>query len=250
MSTEINSLDELSEACERDPMVLWAAQDLNKGHRVWTYGGAVVVAAADLSQRDRLVVRGPFDGVVVLVTEVLEELGPTYRPMGDAHLIHELVERVAGLQWVDDFGWMAIDATAQYGSTVGPERKSSTVWLVDAHRNEVSQLIELAFPTSYAKPGVAGVECWAGTWSHDGNLVAIGADAWSCPMMDFISGLATHPEYRSQGFGTETFCFLLDELLLSHPAVGLLVDSSNDRTRALYRSLGMSWRAVAAARQV
>jgi hypothetical protein len=66
-----------------DPLCRWAAQD---GARTRTFTGAegaIAVASPGLSMRDRLAVHGPADAVIPLVGEVLKEVGPTYRPIGD-----------------------------------------------------------------------------------------------------------------------------------------------------------------------
>ena len=48
---------------------------------------AVAVAAPALSTRDRLVVTGPAGDAIPLVRDVLREVGPAYRPLGDRGLI-------------------------------------------------------------------------------------------------------------------------------------------------------------------
>jgi hypothetical protein len=89
-----------------DPMIVWAGQGFAPGVRAWYDGDAVAVASPGLSTRDRLAVSGPAEAVAQLVAKVYAEVGTTYRPFGDEHLIRDLADRLPGLVFRAAFGWM------------------------------------------------------------------------------------------------------------------------------------------------
>ena len=89
-----------------DPLCRWAAGHPDGGSRIFVRGAAVAVAAPGLSMRDRLVVTGPPADAVPLVRDVLDAVGPGYRPLGDRALIDALVARLPGLHPAPAFGWM------------------------------------------------------------------------------------------------------------------------------------------------
>jgi ribosomal protein S18 acetylase RimI-like enzyme len=263
---EITSHPELVRACSDDPLTVWAAQGLAARRagrsRAWTDdAGCVVVAAPDLSRRDRLAVHAapdaPFDSVTALVRGVLTEVGPTFRPLGDPSLIAALTEAVPGLAVAGTFSWM--DRTADgpaaptdpaanpaTGPAAGP---GGPVWLAadPATEAEVGALLDLAFPDSYARPGDPGVDRWAGLRAPDGTLLAVAALAWSAPGIALLAGVAAHPEARGRGLAARVCEFAVREALTAHGRVGLMVDDWNTSAVRLYRRLGLTRRAVAAA---
>ncbi|BEL12638.1 hypothetical protein Q0Z83_108290 [Actinoplanes sichuanensis] len=91
-------------APDRDPLVRWALHA--PGARVWRRPGAVVVACADLSHWDRLVINGEPEAVAGLLREALAETGETFRPFGTEELVTEVVERVPELEISATFAWM------------------------------------------------------------------------------------------------------------------------------------------------
>jgi hypothetical protein len=107
--------------------------------------------------------------VVALVPEVLELTGPSYRPLGDRRLIGALVAGIPALVPVGTFGWM--DCWRAATPRPGP---TTARWLPDAAPGEVAALLEAGFPASHAKPGVAGVERWAGVRDAAGDRPACG----------------------------------------------------------------------------
>lgn len=238
---ELSRFDDVVAAGEGDPLVVWAAQDLGPGVRAWAAGGALAVASPGLSNRDRLVVRGPQDALVPLVARVLGVLGPAYRPLGDPAAVAALVARLP-LEKVGEFAWM--DAEGAPPRPAG----ARAAWLGDGARAEVASLLDAAFPASLARPGVAGVRRWAGV-RHRGTLASIAAEAWSCRDVAFLSGVATDPELRGRGLGRSVCEFAVRALLAEHARVGLFVDRDNVAAISLYESMGMRLRPVAAARQ-
>jgi hypothetical protein len=70
------------------------------------YDSALAVVARGLSGRDWIAVCGDADDAVLLVRDLLAELGPGYRSFGDARLIETLARRIRGLTPTDPFHWM------------------------------------------------------------------------------------------------------------------------------------------------
>ncbi|WP_406285294.1 GNAT family N-acetyltransferase [Embleya sp. NBC_00896] len=241
---ELIDHDELVRRCDGDAMCVWAAQGLVGGRRAWASadGRAVAVAGAGLSRRDRVAVYGPPAALVPLVRDVMAEVGPTYRPFGAPERIAALVAGVPELVEVGAFGWMDLPGPSGPDPGVGPAH-----WLADDAADEVAALIETGFPTSYAKPGMPGVERWAGVRDSDGELLAVAALAWSAPSIGLLAGVGVGPAARGRGLGRVVCAFVLAEALARHGAAALMVEESNHAAVRLYESLGMTYRPVKAA---
>ncbi|MFF6958087.1 GNAT family N-acetyltransferase [Streptomyces sp. NPDC008317] len=226
-----------------DSLCRWAAQDLSAG-RAFVRGAAVAVAAPNLSLLDRLAVTGPADDAVPLVREVLREVGPSYRPLGDRELIDTVVRAVPSLRPVAGFGWM--DRT---GPPVGPvpSGDGSARWLPDSAAPEVGALLDTAFPASYAYPGRPGArDRWAGA-RVDGRLAAVAALTWCAPTVGYVAGVATAAAARGRGLAREVCALVVAEALAVHGTAALIVDDSNAPALRLYRGLGLAYRPLRAA---
>jgi GNAT superfamily N-acetyltransferase len=237
---ELTATGDVVAAAGDDTMIVWAARGMGAGVRAWSLGEAVAVASPDLNRRDRLTVRGPAPQVARLVELVRPELDPSYRLLGDRALLGELAERVPGVRTLASFEWM--------DSTRPPPAKAPAAggWLEGAER-EVSALLAEASPSSWATPGVAGVRRWAGLRAEDGTLVATAADAWSCPQVGFVAGVATAPSHRGRGHGERLCRFVFEALVAGHGRVALMVETGNHQAIGLYERLGLRLRPVAAA---
>ena len=238
---EVRTTDELRQACDDDALLVWAAQDFGPGVRAWRRGDAVAVASPFLSCRDRLAVRGPVRQVAALVRDVLPELGPTYRPVGDAGLVGALPGQVPDLRLVRTFGWMETDSPAR-AAAQAPAR-----WLEARQWSQVAELIQDAYPRSYARPGLAGVRRWAGSLDGEGRVAAVTAEAWSASGIGFLAGVVTRPSARRQGHGAAAFGLALDTLVHEYGRAGLMVASDNHAARTMYARMGMRWRDLGAA---
>jgi predicted GNAT family acetyltransferase len=108
-------------------------------------------------------------------------------------------------------------------------------------------LLSEASPDSYAWPGASGVLRWAGVLDEAGELLSIAADGWSAPEVGFMAGVATRPEARGRGLSREVCAFVTAELVKRHGLTGLMVHGDNEAAIAVYRKLGYTYRAVAAA---
>jgi GNAT superfamily N-acetyltransferase len=218
-----------------DPLIRWARQDDRAGVRVWSTPDAVAVACPDLSRRDRLAVQGTVGAVAALLAEVLPVLGPTYRPLGDEALITAVADRLPGLEVAGRFGWM---------ETKDPIHGGTGDWLPDT--KGVGDLLEAAFPKSYAWPGGTGVKRWAGI--RDGErLLTVAAEAWPVPGIGFLAGVATHPDARGRGLAKRLCAFVTDDLLRDNERVALFVDYWNEAALRTYRRLGFTLRPLGAA---
>ncbi|MFF0266414.1 GNAT family N-acetyltransferase [Kribbella sp. NPDC004536] len=234
---EIRMPAELALVSEGDSIIEWAAQGFTTGARAWRDGAAVAVASPDVSKHDRLAVAGSIEDAVRLVTGVLPEVGPSYRPFGDEGLIRALAERVPGLRFSAAFGWMDADQV--------PDVTASAAWL-DGDGG-VEELLAEASPSSYAWPGRPGVRRWAALTGDRDELLSVAADAWSAPTIGFLAGVATHPVARGKGLSRRVSGFVTAELVKSYGRAALMVDGNNPAAIAVYRRLGYTYREVAAA---
>jgi GNAT superfamily N-acetyltransferase len=252
---EISDHAELAARCESDTLCLWAAQGL--AGRSWADGSpaersqawrsadgaALAVAGTSLSTRDRIAVRGRAQAAIPLVRGVLEVVGPTFRPLGDRDLITAIVAGLPGLATTAAFGWMDSRGPASVQLPRGAAH-----WLPETELPDVTELLRVSFPDSDAQPGAPGVERWAGIRDEQGRLVAVTAAAWSAQDVGYLAGVAVHPEARGRGFGAAVCGFVLAETLAKHGAAALMVEEENHSAIRLYRSLGMRYRTLTAAR--
>jgi ribosomal protein S18 acetylase RimI-like enzyme len=237
---ELRDSAALRAACSGDPLLLWVAQDFRTGARAWTTGAATAVAGPAVSKRDRLAIQGEPTSVITLLRQILPEVGPSFRTIGDRDLVHLVVRELVELDVVLEFGWM--DTTAPPSI-----RTHDAEWLDEDHVDEIGRLLDRAFPDSYARPCEPGVSRWAGC-RVNGGLAAVAADAWSCADLGFIAGAATDPNFRSQRLA-ERVCGLVSHTLVSERGrAALIADTWNTAAIALYRRLGLGWRDLAAAR--
>lgn len=263
---ELTCPEELVLACADDTLTVWAAQGLAERpggrSRAWAGGGAVVVAAPDLSVRDRMTVHAPAastgpGAAVDLVRAVLAEVGPSFRPLVDAALVDPLVAGIPGLGVRGAFSWMDRSADAPAPARVrtpAPARETAgdgaAAWLPDdgATRAEIHALLDLAFPDSYARPGDPAVERWAGVRDPaDGTLRAVAALAWSAPEVSLLAGVTVHPDARGRGLAARVCGLAVDGALAARGRVGLMVDDWNTPAVRLYERLGLRRRPVAVA---
>lgn len=226
------SLDRI--APDDDPLLLWAAQGMRPGVRAWELGDAAAVASRDVCSRDRLALRGSPADVVALVERIRAQVAD-FHPVGD----EDLIDAIPGLRLDARFGWM--DTTAPAGWPRGHEPR----WLPDDA--EVAAFLTAHHPGSFARPGDAGIARWAGIRDRDGELLAVGADAWSVREIGFVAGVATRTDARGRGLGRDLCGFLTDELIAGRERVALLVDHWNTAAVRTYERLGYSMRRIAAA---
>jgi GNAT superfamily N-acetyltransferase len=247
---ELLRVSDVEQAAAGEGHLLWAAQaregdSLGPGVRAWRLGAALVVASPGISRRDRLAIRGDGPDVTVLVRQVLEEVGPTYRPFGEASSIGVLLGRLPRLEPVPEFFWM--DTTCASGA-VTPDVE----WLETSQVQEASTLFDRFYPDSHAQPGRDGVRRWAGVAAElpgeaGSRPVAVAADAWSAGGCGFLAGVVTHPAARGRGLGRSVCGFVTDSLVRHYGRAALMVETDNVPAVATYERLGMTKRLFAAA---
>lgn len=246
---ELARLSDIEQAAAGHGQLIWAAQgqggeSLGPGVRAWRHGAALAVASPN-RQQDRLAVEGDSADAVVLVRRVLEEVGASYRLLGEAALIDALVRQLPGLVPVHNFFWM--ETTSPSGVASAGVR-----WLDAREEKEATSLFDRFFPDSYAQPGRAGVRRWAGVVGEvDGSAgvepLAVAADAWSAAGCGFMGGVVTHPSARGRGLARAVSGFVLDALVHRYGRAALMVLTSNAPAIATYERLGLAKRRFAAA---
>ncbi|MGW3288244.1 GNAT family N-acetyltransferase [Streptomyces sp. NPDC001002] len=236
-------------SCELvDGHLIWAAQfrpdgSPGPGVRTFHHGSATAVASPDLSGRDRIAVTGTEGDALILVRDVLREVGPTYRPFGEVELIDGLVRGIPELgRGGGPFLWME---TEERPTVSGP---GDVDWLDARGEGEAGDLFARHFPDSYAQPGRPGVRRWAGARDEsDGRLLAVAADAWSGVGCGFLAGVVTHPGARGRGLGGAVSGFVVGALVRDYGRAALMVDVGNAGAVGVYERVGMKGRVLGAA---
>jgi RimJ/RimL family protein N-acetyltransferase len=177
--------------------------------------------------------------VAALLREVLPEVGTSFRPLGDEALIEAVAQRVPQLEVAGRFGWLDVTRPVPATGLGDPH------WL--GGTSGVAELLEDAFPESYAWPGGSGVRRWAGITQE--RLVAVAAEAWSVPEIGFLAGVATRPQARGRGLAASVCAFVTNELFAGRQRVALIADYWNSAAIATYRRLGFTLRPLGAAHQ-
>ncbi|ETK37821.1 GNAT family N-acetyltransferase [Microbispora sp. ATCC PTA-5024] len=238
---ELFTVAEVEDACGGDDLIVWAAQGMRPGVRAFAHGDGVAVASPGASRRDRLAVRGSTADVAAIVRHALAEVGPSYRPFGDAALVEEVARAVPELAFTAGFSWMTTTRLA------GDRDAGGARWLDPGEEPEVTDLLTSANPGSYAVPGIPRVRRWAGIRDAGGRLLAVAADAWSAPTVGLLAGVATAAEARGRGLGERVCRFVARALLDEHGRASLMVDDDNRAAIGVYARLGFARRRVAAA---
>jgi len=215
---------------------MWAAQRLLAGGFAWASGGAVVVGSPALCGRDRLIVRGPAGPAAWLVRAILDSLGPSYAVIGDPPVMSAILACITALEPRGYFGWL--DCIRR--PLCRPVHKAR--WLSRQEWGAADEVLSVAYPKSFARPGVPGVRRWAGITDHSGSLTSIAADAWTAPGLGFVAGLAVVPEARRTGQGRDVSAFVLTSLMAVHGRVAMMVRHSNAAAIVSYAELGLTYR--------
>lgn len=246
---ELTSMAELAARAPGCPYLRWVARAFGAGVRGWSAGDAVAIACPGLWRHDLLAVAGPAPAAEQVVKHALAMVGPEFRPFGTTGLITELAERVDELAVENEYHWMdtteqvpdifANDSTDGAGAT-GDFTGGAAHWLTDEEIPEAIQLVGNVIPTPYARPGMSGVERWAGVRDESGHLTAVAADAWSAPSVGFLSGFAVSWESTdAQAPAVAATSLVIDSLVASHGRAALIVDAWDLPAIRRYEQLGL-----------
>ncbi|MFG2843648.1 GNAT family N-acetyltransferase [Kitasatospora sp. NPDC048296] len=206
------------------------------------------MASPDLSGRDRLAVMGGTDDATHVVRHVLDDVGPSYRPVGQASLIEALIGAIRGLSPIPEFYWMETSAVPD-SPAVGVE------WLDEVRVKEATSLFDRFFPDSFAQPEDGGAHRWAGIVDSLGSRerpepLAVAADVWSAADCGFLAGVCVHPSARGRGLAQAVCGFVIEALVRRHGRAALMVHADNQAAIAVYERLGMTKRLLRAAQVV
>ncbi len=266
---ELDGLDEREDLQGDTGHLVWAAQTTPGGRpgpgvRIHRRKTATAVASPALSGRDRIAVAGRPADAVPLVREVLAEVGPTYRPFGDAELIDALVRGIDDLEpGGAPFHWMETRTAPEPVHTAGLRLG----WLDADGERQAQTLFDRFFPGSYAQPGRPGARRWAGVYATErpdgagegdgerdgdgdgrgGRLLAVAADAWSVAGCGLLAGVVAHPRARGRGLGAAVSAFVIDALVRRYGRAALMVDADNAPAIRAYERAGMRARLFGAA---
>ncbi|GAB3912645.1 hypothetical protein GCM10011575_45590 [Microlunatus endophyticus] len=248
---DVSDLEDLRDLTDGDLLCEWTAQGFAKRPggtaRAWTTddGAAVAVACPRLATKDRVAVHGSVAAAAGLIGLVLDEVGDSFRPIGDPALIRKLTAMVelsngSGLEIGTPFGWMDRRDPLDHTS-------SGARWLGAEHIPEIDELLDRAHADSDARPSDPDVESWAGVRDGQGRLVATAGLGWSAPTIGYLVGVAVDPGSRGRGLGEQVCRLVAGAAITERGAVGLMVDEDNSGARRLYAKLGLDYRPVLAA---
>lgn len=248
---EVTDLEDLNRLTGDNLLCEWTAQgfaDRPAGAaRAWATddGDAVAVACPGLATKDRIAICGSLAGATGLIGLVLEEVGTTFRPIGEPNLIRKLTDMIelpAGnsLQVTKSFGWMDRRQPLDHAAT-------DAQWLGDDRIDEIDDLLDRAHADSDARPNDADIERWAGILDDHGRLIATAGLGWSAPTVGYLVGVAVDPDHQGRGLGERVCRLVADAAITERGAVGLMVDDDNTAARRVYEKLGLDYYPVLAA---
>lgn len=247
---EVSDLEELHRLTGDNLLCEWTAQGFAERRggvaRAWTTddGRATAVACPALATKDRIALCGSLAAATGLIGLVLEEVGPTFRPIGDRTLIRRMTEMIElpqghSLEVKAPFGWMDRREPLDHAAT-------EAHWLGDDRIDEIDDLLDRAHAHSDARPADPEIERWAGIVDDHDRLIATAGLGWSAPTVGYLVGVAVDPEHRGRGLGEQVCRLVADAAITERGAVGLMIDDDNPAARRLYEKLGLEYHPVLA----
>lgn len=228
-------------AVTTEPVLTWGAQALAPGYpgdrgQAWEHDGAVLVYAPGLYRRNRVMLAGPAEQALKLLTSV--RLPTSGAPIARTELAEEMCLLDPRWSGFATFGWMT--TTRDPG-----ERPDGVRWLTEHDLDAADHLVRTANPDGWLLPRETGTRRWAGMFDGD-TLVSMAGDAWPAPAMGFIAGVATHEDHRGKGASSAVCAFVRDQLLAEHGSCGLMVYANNATAIRLYERLGFTYQSMTA----
>lgn len=247
---EVSDLEDLNRLSGDNLLCEWTAQGFAERPggvaRAWATddGRAIAVACPALATKDRIAVCGELAAATGLIGLVLEEVGPTFRPIGDPTLIRRMAEMIElpegnSLEVKAPFGWMDRREPLEHAP-------SAAQWLSDDRIAEINDLLDRAHAQSDARPTDPEIERWAGILDDHGRLIATAGLGWSAPTVGYLVGVAVDPDHQGQGLGEQVCRLVADAAITERGAVGLMVDDDNPAARRVYEKLGLEYHPVLA----
>jgi len=111
--------------------------------------------------------------------------------------------------------------------------------LTEADQDEVLRFYARSYPGTWFEPEMLGLGPYFGMRGPAGLVSIAGAHVWSAAYrVAALGNIATHPEYRGQGYAQAVTGTLCTYLLPTADTLGMNVRSDNAPAIACYRALG------------
>lgn len=243
MTTTLRTVgtDELIALSDHHPLVRHLAPHRVEGYPSWAFGRAVGLLNGYWAKPDDhdVMVVGPPDDSAALAAALASELGRPLSLSADAFAV--LGEGVLGDTFTWGFRWVDQPVGAQ---------ATDAQWLAEQDIDDVTALLDDAFPDASMRPGSPRVRGWAGVRDDSGRLVAVAADTTETPGVGFVASITALPELRGQGLGRRVTGWLLDRLVEREGQAALWHYGGNHAAARLYDALGMRSLPMVAGRPV
>lgn len=206
--------------------------------RAWQHGGALVIQGG---RPHRPAAHGPFlvalgaaDDLAPLLEHVDRVLG---RPPG-RFIAEDQVRPLLPRRWrfpeIRTWTWMLTGTEPTTRPTHPVEETSDST--------EIDAILDVAMPSSHARPGSPGVEAWLGV-RDDGRLRGVGALERLPDGTGHLRGISVLPEARGSGIGHDLSHALTVRALDGASGMATLgVYSDNTSAIRLYERLGYTER--------
>jgi GNAT superfamily N-acetyltransferase len=229
----LESHAELLEATRGDPFVRFDLPDPLE-HPAWSLGDAVAVPRRTHTRRLGLLVMGPAGDAGELVgrlaeQDLLADLAGVTVSRGSLDAVAQHLTLGEGNEWE----WLY---AASPPPVVGAESR-----LVALSRNDVDDirsLLDLANPTTDARPFEFPDQHWVGACDEVGTLVACGVREPNLAGWPVLSGITVHPTRRGTGLGLAVTAHLTRAAVRETGVCTLGLYSHNDVARRVYHGLG------------
>lgn len=201
-----------------------AVREVRAGDGWW----AVLFAPTSYFDDGGLLVGGDPCRVAAVVEDLCRQL-PAAEVTVDARVPLPFTDPERGSEWA----WLH---TARALPVVPGEER--VVWSPDDDR--VDELLDLANPDAYVRPGSPTARAWAGVPGEDGALLACGAVTHHSPGVPHLASIAVSTAARRHGLGAALTVAMTRRLLRTAPVVSLALWSGNTVARALYDRVGFT----------